>query len=268
MLAKTEAIVLKSMKYRDTSKIVTFYTKEFGKIKGIAKGARTAKNKFGASLEPISHSMLVFYKKEHRDLHLISQCDVLNTHRLIAKDLNCLSHALAMLELVNTITHHEEKNFLLFDLILESLQALNDAKIQYDTLFHAFSLRLVTIFGFHPNFEFCATCHRMIDENMTSKQFTFEIPRGAILCDQCRLPSVFGTHLQHENIHSIALSIQCIKIIKRMMNASLSSLTNIKYDEQVGNEIGALLRLYLRYHFDGLKSLKSAEIIQHLQRIN
>ena len=66
MLIKTEAIILKSMKYRDTSKIVTFYTKEFGKLKGIAKGARTAKVNLVAALEPMTHSMLVIYKKEHQ----------------------------------------------------------------------------------------------------------------------------------------------------------------------------------------------------------
>ena len=75
MLTKTEAIVIRSMKYGDSSKIVTFYTRQFGKLKGIAKAARRSNNKFGSSLEPLSHVMLVVYKKDHRDLHLISQCD-------------------------------------------------------------------------------------------------------------------------------------------------------------------------------------------------
>ena len=63
-IAKTEAIVLKSMKYRETSKIVTFYTKQFGKITGLVKSARSAKNKFGSSLNLFSHIELVIYKKE------------------------------------------------------------------------------------------------------------------------------------------------------------------------------------------------------------
>ena len=73
MITKSEAIVLKSMDFRDSSKIVTFYTRSFGKLKGIAKGARQMKSKFGAALEPITRVSLVLYKKEHRDLQLISE---------------------------------------------------------------------------------------------------------------------------------------------------------------------------------------------------
>ena len=63
MIVSTDAIVLRSMKYGETSKIVTLYSKKFGKIKVIAKGARSAKSKFGASLEPMMHSSVIFYKK-------------------------------------------------------------------------------------------------------------------------------------------------------------------------------------------------------------
>jgi DNA repair protein RecO (recombination protein O) len=93
VLTKTEVIVLKSMKYRDTSKIVTFYSRKFGKLKGIAKGARSANNKFGSSLELMTHSMLLIYKKEHKDLHLISQCDAINSYRNISNDLDRMTTA-------------------------------------------------------------------------------------------------------------------------------------------------------------------------------
>ena len=64
MIAKTEAVVLRSMKYRETSRIVSFYTKQFGKISGIVKGARSPKNAFGSALQPMSHVSLVLYKKD------------------------------------------------------------------------------------------------------------------------------------------------------------------------------------------------------------
>ena len=71
MIVKTDAIVLKSMRFRETSKIVTFYTRRYGKIAAVAKGARETKNKFGAALEPMTGVNLVFYKKEQRDLQLV-----------------------------------------------------------------------------------------------------------------------------------------------------------------------------------------------------
>ena len=58
VLTTTDAIVLKAMKYRDTSRIVTFYTRAFGKLRAIAKGARGPKNKFGSALEPLKRDCL------------------------------------------------------------------------------------------------------------------------------------------------------------------------------------------------------------------
>ena len=84
----SEAVVLRSMKYRETSKIVTFYTKEAGKISGIVKGARQSKNKYGSTLEPMSYVSLVFYQNEKRDLQMVSSCDWVKTFRYLMEDID------------------------------------------------------------------------------------------------------------------------------------------------------------------------------------
>jgi DNA repair protein RecO (recombination protein O) len=71
MIVKTEAIVLKTMKYRDTSKIVTLFTKNYGKLSAVAKGARDRNLRFGSALDSLSHVQVVLYKKEGADLHLL-----------------------------------------------------------------------------------------------------------------------------------------------------------------------------------------------------
>ena len=125
MLVKTDAVILKSMKYRDTSKIVTLYSKEFGKLKVIAKGARSAKNKFGASLDPLTCSHVVLYKKEQRDLHLLSQCDLILPFNRLREDFDRMSVGFSVIELLNQIVHEEERNEPLYQLLLETLTALN-----------------------------------------------------------------------------------------------------------------------------------------------
>ena len=99
MIVSTEAVILKTMKYRDTSRIVTLYTRDFGRLSVIAKGARSRNNKFGASLEPLSHVSAVLYKNEHRDLHLLSKCEISTQFRRIPEDLERLSTAMAIIEL-------------------------------------------------------------------------------------------------------------------------------------------------------------------------
>ena len=84
MLTKTEAVVLKAVKYRETSKIVTLYTKKFGKINAVAKGAMLTTSKFGASLEPMSYILAVLYKKETREVQFLSQADLIKPFSIFA----------------------------------------------------------------------------------------------------------------------------------------------------------------------------------------
>jgi DNA repair protein RecO (recombination protein O) len=262
MLIKTEAIILKTMKYRDTSKIVTFYTKEYGKLKGIAKGARTAKNKYGSALEPMTLSMLVVYKKEHRDLHLISQCDAIDSFKNITEDLDRMATALAVIELVHQATHDEEKNPALFELLSATLNALNSSLKNYASYFHAFRLRLASIFGYAPNFEVCGECGNSLVSGTGENNFAFQIARGAVFCNRCCMPINSSMSMKQDSSF-ISISTQVLQIIRRLMIAQMSTLGNLEFDIHAGNQIDELLRLYLRYHFEGLKPLKSTQLFNH-----
>lgn len=266
MLVKTEAIVLKSMKYRDTSKIVTFYSKEYGKLKGIAKGARTAKNKFGSSLEPMTRSMLVIYKKEHQDIHLISQCDAIESYRNMMDNLDRMGNALAVLELANQVTHEEEKNPALFDLLVNTLDALNSSNKNYNNFLQAFKLRLAGIFGYAPNLEKCNKCGKTIDTSFGEKRFAFQTARGAIFCNRCYTPADKPNILDVQYTIYTSCSAPALQILKRLLEAQMSSLGNIEFDARIGNEIDDILRLYLRYHFNGLKPSKSKEILKQINK--
>jgi len=250
------------MKYRDTSKIVTFYSKEYGKLKGIAKGARTAKNKFGSALEPLSHSMLLIYKKEHRDLHLISQCDSIDSFRNLTENLDRMSTALSGLELIDHVTHHEERTPPVFALLVETLSALNDSTRNYEAYLQAFQLRLAALFGYAPNFNTCGQCSKPVPAGDGEKQVSFQIVHGAVFCNTCNSSAGFAVRGIEQSTAFTTISVQGLQIIRRLVNAQLSSLGNFDYNTFAGNEIDELLRLYMRYHFDGLKPLKSAEFFQ------
>ena len=262
MLIKTEAIILKTMKYRDTSKIVTFYTKEYGKLKGIAKGARTAKNKFGSALEPMTLSMLVIYKKEHRDLHLISQCDAIDSFNKLTEDLDRMTTALSVIELINQVTHDEERNPVLFALLSETLNELNSSSKNYSSYSYAFRLRLASLFGYAPNFEVCGECGNPLVIGNGEKHYAFQVARGAVFCNHCCMPSDSSMSIG-QDIAFISISAQELQILRRLLKAQINSLGNLEFDIQVGNQIDELLRLYLRYHFEGLKPLKSTELFHY-----
>ena len=266
MLIKTEAIVLKSMKYGETSKIITFYSKEYGKLKGIAKGARTGKNKFGSALEPMTLSMLVIYKKEHRDLHLISQCDAVDSFKFLAEDLDCMTTAFAVIEFVNQVTHHEECNPALFALLGETLDALNFSHKNYFSYLQAFRLRLASLFGYAPNVEVCSECGNPLTMGKGEKEFAFQVARGAVFCNRCCMPKESSISIGDQSNAFISISTEALEIVRRLLSAQMNSLGNLEFDAQVGNQIDELLRLYLRYHFEGLKPLKSIELFHQYSK--
>jgi DNA repair protein RecO len=125
MIVTSEAIVLRSRKHGETSKIVTLYTREFGKLNVIAKGAREIKSKFGGALEMFVRTSAVFYKKEKQDgLYLLSKAEPIESNAGILKSLDRMEPATAIAELLLRAMHDEEGNPEIFELIAATLHAI------------------------------------------------------------------------------------------------------------------------------------------------
>jgi DNA repair protein RecO (recombination protein O) len=255
-LVRTEAIVLRTINYRETSKIVTFYTREFGKIKAIAKGARQAKSKFGASLEPMAHVALVLYKKDHRDLHLVSQCDTLTSFRYLYDDIDKMTVGMLMVELVDRVSHDEESRGILFPLLQETLVALNAATKHYRNLLYRFEIALSSTLGFHPSFQNCTVCGRSI-VRQTGTARVFHIAKGGPLC---------SLHTRVDGLkvktHASILDL----LAKLSAGQDLSEVFRVDVPMNLRGEIENLLLGYLHYHFEGLHHLKSAKVLKQLER--
>ncbi len=259
MLTKTDAIVLKSMKYGDTSKIVSFYTRRYGKLKGIAKGARRANNKFGSALEPFSLVSLVFYRKENRELHLISQCDSIDSYRKLHDDLDRLMAGLAVLELVDRLTHGEEENQPLFALLSETLSALNEAARNYQSLQRAFQLKCAALFGFAPALDVCGVCGRSLTGDEALAQVGFQLTDGAIVCTAClRSRKMAASPVQ------LTISAPALRILQKIASAPMDRVPAVVYNDRVGNELDEALRLYFRYHFEYAKDLRSLNLLKSI----
>ena len=277
MLTKTDAIVLKSMKFRDTSKIVTFYTRKYGKIKGVAKGARVMKSKFGAALEPMTQVAIVLYRKEHRDLQLLSQCDIVKPYKNIHADMERMSIAMSVIERINQLTHEEEENALLYNLLVETMDELDRATKNHINLLYAFELRYAALFGFSPGLDSCGDCGRSIEDFNNERSVVFQLFKGAVLCPACA-GSITAQPYERFGVDNVEKFMQKLtqtggnlrvsaptpRILQRLLASKIGSTTSLEFNLPIRNEIDATLRLYLRYHFEGLKPLRSLEIFQKI----
>ena len=277
MITRTDAVVLKSMKYRDSSKIVTFYSRRFGKVKGIAKGARQMKSKFGAALEPLSAVSLILYKNDQRDLQLISQCDTLKTYKNIHSELERLVVGLSIIELLNQLTHEEEGNDALYTLLVQSLDELERARKHFMNFFMAFELRCASVLGFMPSLDACIGCGRKLDDLVADDSAVFQAGKGAVVCSQCWQSAqgrgnsasrvvVSGSSGTFSDEGNVRVSVSVLKGLQRLLHDPLDSLGSHEFGPVLGNEIDGTLRLYLRQHFEDLKPIKSFDLLKGLKR--
>src|SRR6476661_1237276 len=180
-LLTTEGIVLKTQALGDTSRIVTVYTRDHGLRKVVAKGARKTPSRFGFALEPLSRSRFVLYLKPDRDLHLLSQAEVLDPLGSRISELTRLAHAQAALEIVDRLVWGEEPHPELYDLLRQTLDGCARAPVAaLPAVTLAFQLQLASLLGYRPRLDACASCGGAL-----SPRRLFSAMRGGLMCDAC-----------------------------------------------------------------------------------
>ena len=151
-ILKAEGIILRRIKYSETSLIVTLYTKEYGKVSLIAKGARNPKSKFVGSLEPGTYVSVVYYHKESRDLQMLSEVDPMRSNSSIISSIRKVAVAFAILNLIDSVVSESESNEDLFALLNDSLRSLNDSESDLLILWY-FEINLLRQIGFEINID-------------------------------------------------------------------------------------------------------------------
>jgi DNA repair protein RecO len=178
MIVTTEAVIVKSLKYRDTSKILTAYTEAFGRCSVIANGARKPKNKFGSALEVGACSVLTFYKHPNKDLHTLQSAETAHALRRTMDSFDKLTVALSMLEAVSSTQHDEEPRPALYGFLRESLRAVNDCEANEQTILFWFQLHLAEALGFALRPQVCASSDDEISPAM-APEFLLSLADGA-----------------------------------------------------------------------------------------
>ena len=148
-IQKSDAILLRKMDFRETSFIVTFFTRDFGKVGGILKGARGSRARSGINPLFFCLEQIVFYEKKKSGLCIISQCEAQRIFLNILKDWDRASIAYYILELVDRLTEPGGGAEEIFDVILNSMIALDGEK-DPGVVARFFEVKFLTALGFWP----------------------------------------------------------------------------------------------------------------------
>ncbi len=179
-LYKTKAIVLKSQRWGEADRIVTVYSEQAGKVRGIANGARRMKSRFGGSLEPFRLIDLTLFEKNSESLARISQADITEPFEPIRENLDLMTAAACMVNVVLALTPDRDPNHAVFQALLDGLASL-DSKNDPALCALLFQIHILGHTGFRPQIDHCVECGKYT--GMVSAIFSPQ--SGGIVCRSC-----------------------------------------------------------------------------------
>jgi DNA repair protein RecO (recombination protein O) len=183
-LHTTQAYVLRTYTLAEADKICIFLTKDAGKIRGVAHGAKKMKSRFGSALEPFTEVVLTYFFKENRELVSVSNCDIVRSSFTIASRNYETASALAyMAELLSEFLPDNEANERLYRLVTVTLAAIEGAAEEEKLwqVLRYFESWLLRLTGYFPDLAHCASCHQGIEKNISA----FITVEGSPRCLNC-----------------------------------------------------------------------------------
>ena len=248
-IQKTEGILLRRQDIRETSLILTFYTKDFGKVKGIVRGVRGPRSACGgASMEIFALDDVVFYERRKSDIFTISQCDLSEFFSPIRESLEKLSYATYLIELTDSVTALGDKNREVFDLLLNSLRLLA-GQASTKRVARIFEIKLLSLLGIMPTLEVCVNCGSAVDGSSR-----FSMRHGGLICKKC-----FPADREARSILQ-----GTVKFIEHIRSLPFERVANVKVSSDVGHELERILRKFLDYHIE--RRLKTVEFLKLIEK--
>jgi DNA repair protein RecO (recombination protein O) len=245
---KTSAIVIKTLDYGESDRIITLLTTDFGKIKGIAKGAKRSRRRFSNALELFTLSKVIFFDKRETSLVRIEGCDIVDTFSAIRDDIRKIAFGSYFAELVDEMTAEREGNPDLFNTLKVFLSLLSDGEAETQIL-RVFEIRLLSLLGYQPELNRCLRCNEPFEPGEGAR---FSVKKGGLLCEKC----------SHGYTDLIPVSLGTARMLHLALEMDLSKVHRLRFSKQALSEGEAILSTFIQYHIN--KELKSKKFLKDL----
>ncbi len=239
----TEAVVLRSIDHRETSKIAFFFTRSHGKVIGVLKGIRKDPRKFHTSLDKLSVNDIVFYQYRNSDIHLISHCDMKEYFPDVHKDQKRIMAGEYACELVNKIMPLEQKNAAVYDLLLDYARGLGKSR-DAGRLVHMFQIKVLALSGFQPHIDSCVQCGSAV-----AGRVKFSTLKGGLVCPRC----------ERREMGLMTVSAGAIGSLLYVGKHPWKECLKLTLTPSVKRELRQILNNFLIYHLE--KNIKSAKYL-------
>ena len=161
-LLESDAIILKTYPLGEADRIVAFFSREHGKVRGVANGARRMKNRFGAALEPLTHARVQFFERENRDLVRIQSAEILDSPMALFTDYDRAVFAGHLVDLTDRFLPEHQPHDAVFRLVRMMLQAVKD-NCPLDIAACYFEVWMLRLAGVFPDLFRCSVCAKPLN---------------------------------------------------------------------------------------------------------
>ena len=241
---RDRAVVLRHQDLAGADKLVTFLTRDHGKVKTVAKGARRPKSRFAGSLELLSHvEMVYFLQPERPALARLNGCEAVEVFDSLRADYDRLIRGLYLVELADAFLEEGVPLQASFENLVGALGVLNEGA-DGDIVRWGYTWRLLSDLGYSPSLDACIICRQ--ETNLV----VFNPGLGGCLCEGCRLPERDGLSLHPGARESLRLlgSLPWYKVGRLTLTGILRP------------EVGCIVEAYLRQHLG--RQLKTAAFLE------
>ncbi len=232
-LQDSEAIVLRTYPLGDADRLVSLLTRDHGRLRGVAQGARRPKSRFGAALEPLTYLRVFYYERENRDLVRIRQCEILESFLAAQQDYrSSLALALAA-EITDAVLPEREPQDAAFRLLLHVARGILQS-LPATLALGYFLVWTVRLAGWLPDLDRCSGCRREAGQ----QPLYWSVSQTGLYCGQCRRP---GMH---------TLSAETLSAARRILTAPLDQLAAAANSPRVSPEFEAYFLDMIEHHIE------------------
>ena len=175
------ALVVRTTDWSETSRIATMFTREFGKVRVLAKGGRRLKSNFEVALDLMTVCRIVLIRKSPGSLDILTEAQVAERFPDLRTNLPALYAAYYVAELLAEGTQEYDPHPTLFDAALVALRDFGTAGARVGPRLVAFELTWLHELGYSPALDACAACGREVGERVA-----FSAAAGGVICPNCR----------------------------------------------------------------------------------
>ena len=244
---RVEAVVLRHSDWGEADRMLTIFTRELGKLRVVAKGARRPRSRKAGHLEPFTRVALLLARG--REIWIVTQAETLDAYLPVRDDLERTGYAAYVAELLDRFTYEEGENSSLYRLFVEALERVSTLEDPVPAIRY-YEIRLLDLLGFRPELFHCVQCG---NEIQPEAQY-FSALLGGVVCPRCGIDAA-GVR---------PVSVQALKYLRHYQRSSYAEATRVRLPDAVRPELEALMQHYLTYLLE--RGLNSPAFLREVRR--